>query len=101
VLRSARADGSLVKSVHSIRVLPIIQLEPSEPRLAPGGTVTFAVHVKGLARSTVTWSLEEGDGGSITSDGFYTAPAHPGVFHVVATSTQDPDAIAIASVQVE
>jgi hypothetical protein len=101
ILRSASADGSPVKSTQVIRVLPVIQVDPSQVHLSPGGTATFAVRIKGLPRSTVNWSLEEADGGTITSDGSYTAPGHSGRFHVIATSTLDPDAIAVASVQVD
>jgi len=101
ILRSVRADGTPIKITYPIRVLPIVLVDPAEPRLALGSTISFTARVKGLPKSTVTWSVEEGDGGSIASDGSYTAPNHPGLYHVVATSTMDPDAIAIASVQVE
>ena len=101
VLRSVAADGSPIKSTQVIRVLPYFQVEPAQVRLAPGGTAAFTVRVKGLPKNTVTWSLEESDAGSIAADGSYTAPGHPGLFHVIATSTLDPDAIAMASVQVD
>jgi len=101
VLRSTRPDGSKIKSTQVIRVLPLIQIEPSQIRLAPRGTTTFNVRIKGLPKTSVTWSLEESEGGNISSDGTYTAPAHAGLYHVVATSTQDSDAVAIATVQVE
>lgn len=101
VLRSTRPDGSKIKSTQVIRVLPLLQIEPSQVRLAPRGTADFNVRIKGLPKSTVTWSIEESEGGSISSDGTYTAPGHSGLYHVVATSTLDSDAVAIATVHVE
>ncbi len=52
-----------------------------------GGSLSFLATVKGVANTTVTWSVQEGTtGGSITSSGVYTAPNTLGTYHVVATS---------------
>jgi hypothetical protein len=45
--------------------------------------------VTGSSNQAVTWSIQEGAGGSITSGGVYTAPASAGVFHVIATASAD------------
>jgi WD40 repeat protein len=48
----------------------------------------------------VTWKVTEASGGTITSDGLYSAPGHPGTFHVVATSVTDPSISATATISV-
>jgi len=101
ILRSVRPNGTRVTSTHLIHVLPIAQVEPSQIHLAPGGSATFTVRMKGVPRGTATWSVEESNGGSVSADGYYQAPGHSGLFHVVATSTADPEAKAIAVVQVD
>jgi len=101
VLRAGRADGSPLKVVQEIRVMPIPQMEPSEGKVAPGGTRTFTVRMKGLAKDDATWSVEEPDGGSVSGGGVYRAPAKPGTYHVRATSVLDPGAAAVAVVKVE
>jgi len=55
-------------------------LAPSHT-VAPGGTVTFK------ATKASTWSVQEPDGGTITSNGVYTAPPVTGTYHIIATST--------------
>jgi len=49
----------------------------------------------------VSWSIQEGvAGGSINSDGVYTAPSVDGVYHVVGVSTNDPSLTATNVVRV-
>jgi len=49
----------------------------------------------------VSWSIQEGvAGGSITSDGVYTAPSVEGVYHVVGISKNDPARTATNAVTV-
>ena len=63
--------------------------------LLEGTTYGFSATVTGAAVTTVTWSVLEGAaGGAIDPAGLYTAPAAPGTYHVVATSTADPAAFA-------
>ncbi len=71
VLRAVRADGRRLRQEVAIRVLPIPSLEPAEIQVSPGGTVAFKAAMKGLPRNTVTWAVEEAEGGEITSDGQY------------------------------
>jgi hypothetical protein len=101
ILRAGRADGSRLKVLQEILVLPLAQVEPSQARVAPGGTQAFVARMKGLPRNTVLWSVEEAQGGAVSEDGLYKAPQAPGTFHVKATSTLDPEAIAVATVVVE
>jgi hypothetical protein len=101
VLRANRADGSHLKVVEEILVLPSPQIEPSQAKVAPGGTLGFSARMKGLPRNSVTWSVEEASGGSVGEDGVYKAPLVSGTYHVKATSTLDSEAVATATVQVE
>ncbi len=57
---------------------------PAEVEVRPGALVQFSANVTGAADKTVTWSVEEADGGTITATGLYTAPAGEGTFHVRA-----------------
>ena len=99
-LRAARADGRQVKQLVEIQVLPVTSVEPASTQVRPGGSVTFSATMKGLARNTVTWGVEEANGGEIGEDGRYLAPAKPGTYHVTAVSTLDPQAAARATVVV-
>ncbi len=77
-------------------------LVPSTATVQEGGYLSFVATVKGVATTTVTWSVQEGTtGGSITSFGVYTAPNTLGTYHVVATSVADTTASASAVVTVE
>src|ERR1043166_8902008 len=52
-----------------------------------GASQTFTATVSGTSNTGVTWSIQEGSaGGTIDATGKYTAPATPGIYHVVATS---------------
>ena len=59
-----------------------------------GQTAQFSANVP------VDWAVTEKNGGSITNNGLYTAPANVGVFHVVATSKADKTQSASAAVDV-
>lgn len=101
VARATRADGSRLKVTVPVQVLPDPSVEPGSATLAQGGTLTLAARMKGLPRNTVTWSVEEADGGEISPEGVYRAPRRGGTFHVTATSTLDPTVSATATVRVE
>jgi hypothetical protein len=61
----------------------------------------FAAEVTGSPDTRVAWSIAEGAaGGAIAATGLYSAPAVPGVFHVVVTSVADPSKRATARVTV-
>ena len=70
---------------------------PGSVGLAGGDTQTFEALVSNATDTTVTWSVREGaDGGAITPSGVYTAPASSGIYHVVATSNEDPNSSGVA-----
>jgi hypothetical protein len=99
-LRATGKDGRVQKEVVEVRVVASPSLEPASPRLQPGAAIQFRARMKGLGGSGTTWAVKEPEGGEITADGRYTAPARPGIYHVVATSTVDPTATATATVTV-
>lgn len=74
-------------------------VSPSTVTVPEAGLQTFSATVS--IGGGITWSVEEGSsGGTITSTGIYTPPNNTGVFHVIATSTQDPSQYAVATVTV-
>ncbi len=74
-----------------------LQVTPESKTLAPGATLAFQADVTNTANRAVTW---QADGGTITSDGVFTAPATPGVYSILATSVADPSVWTAASVVV-
>jgi hypothetical protein len=70
----------------------IVQTTPADADIAPGDTLKFSALVTGTAATSVNWTVEEADGGTVDATGLYTAPAIEGTFHVRADS-------AIASVK--
>jgi len=78
-----------------------VTIVPSTATVPAGGSLSFLATVKGMANTTVTWSVQEGTtGGSITSSGVYTAPNTLGTYTVVATSVADATASASAVVTI-
>jgi len=65
-----------------------------------GDTQAFVARVLGGANKTVTWSVDEEDGGTVTNQGLYTAPKIQGVYHVTASSIASPQQRAVATVTV-
>ncbi|MEO3713853.1 immunoglobulin domain-containing protein [Roseateles flavus] len=93
--------GSVSSSAASLTVNPAavqISLSPANVTLNMGATQAFSATVTGSSNKTVTWSVVEADGGSISSSGLYTAPARLGTYHVKATSVADPSRSAQATV---
>ena len=65
------------------------------------GQVWQGTQVQFGANMPVTWSVREGvTGGTIDSNGLYTAPSAQGTFHIVATSKADPKSTGTAFVEV-
>lgn len=101
VARATRPDGSRLKQIVEIKVLADPRIEPATANLAPGANRVFTARMRGLPRATVTWTVEEPEGGTISPEGQYTAPSQPGTYHIIATSTVDPTVSATATVRVE
>lgn len=101
VARATRPDGTRLKQTVEVRVLADPRIEPPTATLPQGGSRSFSARMRGLPRNSVTWTLEEAEGGSISPEGLYTAPARPGTYHILATSTLDPTVTATATVRVD
>ncbi|WP_224240476.1 immunoglobulin domain-containing family protein [Hyalangium gracile] len=81
----------------TVTVLPptsvAVTVTPGPVSVRRDGRQTFSATVTGTEDRRVTWRVQEGAaGGTINSDGTYSAPASAGTFHVEATSVADPRA---------
>ena len=68
--------------------------------LTVGTTRTYTATVGNSSNTSVTWSVVEAGGGTISAAGVYTAPATAGTYTVKATSAADTSKTATASVNV-
>lgn len=71
-------------------------IDPNEAEVLPGGTVSFAALLGGAA-ANVNWSAT---GGTVDSNGLYTAGNGEGTFQVTATGVDDPSLTATATVRI-
>lgn len=75
---------------------PFLNLNPMAASTSPGGTVRFSAHINydpegpQYFRQPVDFRVEEAEGGTVTLGGLYTAPAQPGVYHVIARRQDFP-----------
>jgi hypothetical protein len=91
-----------VSNAVTFNVAPLAALEvsPASDSLGPNGTRQFEAILSGR-RTPVTWSVGEASvGGTITSNGLYTAPTNSGTFHIVAMSVADATQTAVATVSI-
>ncbi|NBD08723.1 glycosyl hydrolase family 18 protein [Corallococcus silvisoli] len=78
-----------------------VTVSPTSATLAPGATQAFTATVTGSPNTAVTWSVDPAqNGGTVTAQGVYTAPATAGTYRVVAQSQADPSKQAIATIVV-
>jgi hypothetical protein len=77
-----------------------VTISPAKATLYAGEMQTFAATVIGIGDQSVSWAVEEEDGGAITDSGLYTAPKIQGVYHITATSPGKPLAKAVGTVTV-
>ncbi len=61
-----------------------LTVSPSQVTLGREGQQAFTAARSGAAAVTVTWSVQEGAGGTVTAGGQYTAPSTDGTYTVVA-----------------
>ena len=73
-----------------------LHLIPDEITLQTGATTQFLA--AGAEDAAISWAVSESDGGEITPLGRYTAPAHEGTFHVIASADGYQDASAAVHV---
>lgn len=82
-------------------ITPNAVILPRRLTLVAGRSWPFQASSTGLGNAGFTWSIQEGaSGGSITSQGVYTAPFQPGAYHIVATSLADASIKASAIAEV-
>jgi len=94
------ATATVVVSPAGV-VVVAISVAPQTASVQAGATQQFSATVTGATDTLVAWSIAEGSqGGSISNDGLYAAPATAGTFHVVATSHADASKSATATVTV-
>src|SRR4051794_17271396 len=79
---------------------PQLSIAPGEATVEIREQQQFAAHLQGPGSSEVTWKVEEAQGGAISAEGLYTAPATAGTYHVVATTVSPPQVSAKATVTV-
>ena len=101
VIATSQADTTR-HVTGTVMVAPVaVSIFPPSDELGPLGVRVFSPTVNTSLNANVTWNVQEGTaGGSITAGGQYTAPNSTGLFHVVATSVQDPTKNATANVTI-
>jgi hypothetical protein len=85
-------------TVSAIEIVPLT-VSPASVQLAASQSQQFTANVTGLANAAVTWTLSP-PVGTLSTSGFYTAPATAGTYTVKATSIADSTKSASASVTV-
>jgi uncharacterized protein YjdB len=79
----------------------VLRIVPDNVTLQSGKTQIFSATIGGAVSREIAWFIEEGStGGDIDSNGFYTAPTMPGVFHLGAISEANDGMRATATVTV-
>jgi hypothetical protein len=84
----------------NINPLAALEVSPASDSLGPNSTRQFEA-IRSGSKTPVMWSVEEASvGGTITSNGLYTAPTNAGTFHIVATSVADATQTSAATVSI-
>ncbi len=96
VLRALPAMLILVLAACGINNVNIT-ISPDKATMVVGSQMQFSASVGNAGNKGVSWSATAG---SVDSTGFYTAPASPGICHVIATSQADPSRTATAVITV-
>ncbi len=76
-----------------------VSIAPAAAAVRSCQSVALTATVTGASDTSVTWSVQEANGGTVSASGVYTAPSNAGTYHAVATSNADPSksaAVAIA-----
>lgn len=95
-------QGQEATGTCTLTVSPVtVAVAPAHAAVSIGGSCAFAATVTGAVSSQVLWDVVEPDGGDITTEGCYTAPATPGTYHIRARSALNADADAVATVVVQ
>lgn len=84
-----------------VTVVNGLAINPAAATVLTGASQDFSVTAPNYGNPAVTWSILEGSAGGSNQGGSYTAPAAPGTYHMVATSTTDASLTAQATVTVK
>lgn len=79
----------------------VVKIVPDIQKLKPLERIRFKAEVEGSENKTVTWSVNDSDGGNIDENGLYQAPSAPGTYEIVASSNADEESRTSAFVIVE
>ncbi|MBS2022680.1 MAG: Ig-like domain-containing protein [Deltaproteobacteria bacterium] len=71
---------------------PAVTVSPTAVAIDQGGSQQFTATVANVTDTSVTWSIDPATGGSITSDGLFTAGTVAQDVNIIATSVEDPSA---------
>jgi hypothetical protein len=99
----ATSMADITKTAVATVTIPSVSVvvEPRASAIQLGQSFRFSAEVYGTVYTTVNWTLiEDSAGGFISSDGQFTAPSSPGVFHIVGTSVADPSKSGAATITV-
>ncbi|MGB8990354.1 MAG: Ig-like domain-containing protein, partial [Candidatus Sulfotelmatobacter sp.] len=99
---TATSQADTMKSASStvtVTATPVVavSISPASASLLTGVTQQFTATITGTSNAAVTWSTT---GGTVSTDGLYTAPAATGTYTVTATSQADTTKSAFAAVTV-
>lgn len=94
------ACGWLMASCGGGGITVAVVIDPPAWEMGINDTKQFTAYSTGLLDDSVTWSVQEVGGGTITTGGLYQAPTTAGTYHVVATSNEDSSVSKSAAVVV-
>lgn len=100
VLPLAAACDATVTGAPDSAATVVIDVQPRDAQVVPGGTVSFLGTVTGSADTAVVWEVVEASGGSVSASGTYVAPSATGLYHVRASARADRTVQAVAAVTV-
>jgi hypothetical protein len=100
VVATSQADPEVAAVATVTVVAPALAVHPQGGHLRTGSRRHFFADSEFGVVTAVAWSVEEVGGGTITSDGLYTAPDAVGTYHIVATSTVDAQRQATTMIEV-
>ena len=94
--------GAISNAVTIAMTANPVTISPTSAMVLPGSVQSFSGTVANIPGGGVlSWSVQEGAaGGTIGSDGTYTAPTKTGTYHIIATNAQNSSQTASATVTV-
>lgn len=95
----AYEGGSTKANVVLPQSTATMSVSPGKAAIAPGQKLQFIATVNGGGNQTASWSVRDG-GGSISSEGLYSAPAATGSATIRAVSLADSSVSAVAQVTI-